>query len=91
MDLEPKAGWYAKRERTTGVRVVFNPVHAKRVQQPSDWPWSSYHAMAGIADSPYRLETDALLVQFSDQLVEAREHYARFVAEGMGAIVPRRI
>ena len=68
--------------------VVLNPVRAKMVHEPADWPWSSYRAMVGIADSPSWLETEELLAQFSDQVVEARARYARFVAEGMGAASP---
>jgi hypothetical protein len=29
--------------------VVLNPVRAKRVQHPGDWPWSSYAMTAGKA------------------------------------------
>ncbi len=53
--------------------VVLNPVRANRVVRPGDWPWSSYRAMVGVEDSPSWLETDALLAQFSHQVVEARE------------------
>jgi hypothetical protein len=39
-------------------------------------------------DSPSWLETDALLMQFSDRIVEARARYAQFVAESIGAATP---
>ncbi|QXP83902.1 addiction module toxin RelE [Methylococcus sp. Mc7] len=65
--------------------VVLNPARARMVLEPGDWPWSSYRAMVGRADSPSWLETDALLAQFSDRVAEARKRYARFVAEGLGA------
>jgi REP element-mobilizing transposase RayT len=44
--------------------VVLNPVRAKRVQHPGDWPWSSYAMTAGKAASPVWLSTDWLLGQF---------------------------
>lgn len=68
--------------------VVLNPVRARMVHQPADWPWSSYRAMVGRADSPSWLETDALLAQFSDQITEARARYAQFVAEGLDVASP---
>ncbi len=44
-------------------------------------PWSEWRIrpLAG---------TEALLAQFSDQVIEARKRYARFVAQGLGAATP---
>ncbi len=67
---------------------MLNPVRARMVHEPADWPWTSDRAMVGMADSPSWLKTDALLTRFSDQIGKARERYARFVAEGMGAASP---
>jgi putative transposase len=43
--------------------VVLNPVRAKRVQHPGEWPWSSYAMTAGKAVSPVWLSTEWLLGQ----------------------------
>jgi hypothetical protein len=37
--------------------VVLNPVRAKRVQHPGEWPWSSCAMTAGKAPSPVWLST----------------------------------
>ncbi len=68
--------------------VVLNPVRARMVEQPEDWPWSSYRAMVGEATVPKWLATDALLSQFAARRSDARRRYRRFVAEGldMGSI-----
>ncbi|MDD5058142.1 MAG: transposase [Sideroxydans sp.] len=62
--------------------IVLNPVRARMVRSAKDWPWSSYRASAGIADSPPWLATDWILSSFSDQCSEAIERYKAFVAEG---------
>ena len=64
--------------------VVLNPVRAKRVQHPGDWPWSSYAMTAGKAASPVWLSTDWLLGQFGSQRERAQNAYVRFVEEGQG-------
>lgn len=63
--------------------VVLNPVRARMVEQPGDWPWSSYRAMVGDAAVPKWLATDGLLAQFGSRRSEARRRYRRFVAEGL--------
>ncbi|MEZ5463470.1 MAG: hypothetical protein R3F00_17000 [Dokdonella sp.] len=55
--------------------VVLNPVRAGMVSQPGDWPWSSYSAMVGEADSPEWLETDGLLAQFGTRCSRAITAY----------------
>jgi len=64
--------------------VVLNPVRAKLVKAPGDWPWSSYGAMVGEVKAPQWLATDGLLAQFAKQRAAARRRYRRFVMEGMG-------
>jgi putative transposase len=64
--------------------VVLNPVRAKRVQHPGDWPWSSYAMTAGKAASPVWLSTDWLLGQLGSQRERAQNAYVRFVEEGQG-------
>jgi len=63
--------------------VVLNPVRAKRVEAPGDWPWSSYGAMVGDVEAPRWLATDPLLAQFAKQRASARRRYERFVMEGL--------
>jgi putative transposase len=61
--------------------IVLNPVRARMVRAARDWPWSSYRATAGIADTPSWLATDWILSSFSDKRTEAIERYKAFVAE----------
>ena len=44
--------------------VVLNPVRAKIVHDPGEWPWSSYRAMLGEDACPRWLQRDWLLSQF---------------------------
>lgn len=62
--------------------VVLNPVRARMVRAPTEWPWSSFRATAGRCDAPFWLTTDWLLSAFSSQRSEAVARYAAFVAEG---------
>lgn len=62
--------------------VVLNPIRANMVQTLDSWPWSSWHATIGKAESPEWLNTDALLGMFAKQRSAAREKYAAFVHQG---------
>lgn len=64
--------------------VVLNPVRARMVGLPEQWPWSSYRALLGEAPVPSWLAVDGLLSQFGSDRAEARQHYRRFVLDGMG-------
>ena len=64
--------------------VVLNPVRAGMVDMPAQWPWSSYRAMMGEAAVPKWLAVDGLLSQFGSDRDDAREHYRRFVFDGVG-------
>ncbi|MGB5734626.1 MAG: transposase, partial [Thiohalocapsa sp.] len=68
--------------------VVLNPVRARMVRTPADWPWSSYQAMIGEEPAPEWLETRTILAAFGETESEAVAHYARFVAEGKGQPAP---
>jgi REP element-mobilizing transposase RayT len=68
--------------------VVLNPVRARMVRTPADWPWSSYRAMLGEAPVPEWLEMRTLLAAFAETEPEAVAQYARFVAEGTGQPAP---
>ncbi len=54
------------------------------VESPEQWPWSSYRAMMGEAPVPKWLTVDGLLSQFGLVRKEARQHYRRFVLDGVG-------
>ena len=64
--------------------VVLNPVRAGMVEMPSQWPWSSYRALMGDTPAPKWLAIDGLLSQFGADRSGAREHYQRFVLDGLG-------
>ena len=68
--------------------VVLNPVRAGMVNNPADWPWSSYRASAGLEPAVPWLAVDGLLAQFSGQHSRAQTRYAQFVAEGIKAVSP---
>ena len=62
--------------------IVLNPVRARMVRSAKDWPWSSYRATVGMADTPPWLMTDWILSSFSDTRSVAIEAYKTFVAAG---------
>jgi REP element-mobilizing transposase RayT len=62
--------------------VVLNPVRAKMCKRAQDWPWSSYHACAGLRLAPRFLAVDELLGLFGNDPTDARRRYAAFVSEG---------
>jgi REP element-mobilizing transposase RayT len=68
--------------------VVLNPVRAKLVRRPEDWPWSSYNYTCSDIPAPAWLDTNWLLATFSTQAHEAVEAYRRFVLEGIGITSP---
>jgi REP element-mobilizing transposase RayT len=64
--------------------IVLNPVRASLVRSAVEWPWSSYRAMIGYAESPSCLTMDWILSFFGERRLEAIERYRQFVAEGQG-------
>lgn len=68
--------------------VVLNPVRAHLVDDPADWPWSSYRAVLGLNEAPAWLDTDWLLSQFASQRQQAQRALAQFVLEGVGKTSP---
>lgn len=64
--------------------VVLNPVRAGWVNDPGDWPWSSYSVMLGEAPPPGWLQTDWLLAQFASEHTAAVARYRDFVRAGIG-------
>ncbi len=63
--------------------VVLNPVRARMVKRPQDWPWSSYRATAGLGACPSFLTAGWILSQFGTDEGEACARYRRFVSEGL--------
>lgn len=68
--------------------VVLNPIRARMVKRLEAWPWSSYPAVMGLADTPVWQDTDWLLTQFGKQRKRAREKYTKFILEGKGLPSP---
>ena len=62
--------------------MVLNPVRARMVASPGDWPWSSYGACVQDQFAPSWLDTDWLLGQFGAQRSRARRAFAKFVVQG---------
>ena len=62
--------------------VVLNPVRAGMVSSADEWPWSSYHATAGLKPAPPWLDTEWTLAHYGES--RARARYRAFVREGEG-------
>jgi putative transposase len=63
--------------------VVLNPVRARVVAHPAEWPWSSYSATVGITPVPRFLAVDDLLALLASDPLRARGRYEEFVADGI--------
>ncbi len=59
--------------------IVLNPVHARLVQHPEDYPWSSYRAAVGLTKVADFLTVKWLLDNFSTQTAHAQQLYREFV------------
>ncbi len=68
--------------------IVLNPVRARRVKSPKNYPWSSYRPTLGLAPAPSGLTTDWVLGQFAKTKPAARKRYAKFVHAGIGQASP---
>ncbi|MFB6358685.1 MAG: transposase [Thiohalorhabdaceae bacterium] len=64
--------------------IVLNPVRAGLIEEPGEWPWSSYRATAGLDPRPQWLSVDWIRNTFFPRPEAAGAAYRRFVAEGMG-------
>jgi REP element-mobilizing transposase RayT len=62
--------------------VVLNPVAAKIVAAPEDYPWSTYRATAGLEPAPEWLSIEPLVPYFGDAATW-RANYVAFVREGI--------
>jgi REP element-mobilizing transposase RayT len=63
--------------------VVLNPVRAKAVKHPREWPWSSYRATGGQSPTPRGLTVDEVLSHFGQRRGPAQEKYREYVGEGI--------
>lgn len=63
--------------------IHLNPVRAKMVQPPEEYPWSGHRAYLGLETIPW-LTTDWVLSQFARKSEKARLEYRKFVDEGKG-------
>jgi hypothetical protein len=63
--------------------IHVNPVRAKMVKDPEDYPWSGHRVYLGLETIPW-LTTEWVLSQFSERLATARRAYKRFVMDGKG-------
>lgn len=68
--------------------IALNPFRAKLVDDPKDWPWSSYPQYIGLQKTIACLSTDWLLAQFSPQRRDAMKAYQEFVLSGMNLESP---
>ena len=59
--------------------VVLNPVRAKIVERPEDYPWSSYRATGALESAPPWLDVSAALACIAPDQPMAREQYRDFV------------
>jgi putative transposase len=63
--------------------IHVNPVRAKMVKEPEDYPWSGHRVYLGLETIPW-LTTEWVLSQFSEKLATARRAYKRYVMDGKG-------
>lgn len=68
--------------------VVLNPVRARMVRSPGEYPWSSYRDMTGEEAAATWLERRATLAMFGGGEGQAIDAYRSFVAAGMGQPSP---
>ena len=68
--------------------IVLNPLRAKMVVSPEEWPWSSHRFFLGHAPSPSWLERDWLLGQFGTCRNQAVAAYQDFVMAGIDKASP---
>lgn len=61
--------------------VDLNPVRARLVAHPAEWPWSGHRALVGPARPLPFHDIDGALALFSPKRDVAQAAYARFVAE----------
>lgn len=69
--------------------VVLNPVRAGMVENPADWPWSSFNmTLTGCESAIQSLDTEWTLSWFGSERESAASAYAQFVMRGIGSASP---
>ena len=68
--------------------IVLNPVRARMLHSPEEWPWSSYRATAGMTSGHDCLTTDWVLSVFSQNKRSACARYREFIEQGAGQPSP---
>ena len=63
--------------------VDLNPVRAKMVAAPEDYPWSSYRARIGAIDCPW-LDPDPCYRALGSTPQQRQQRYQAFVEQGIG-------
>ncbi len=64
--------------------IHLNPVRAKMVRSPQEYPLSSHASYYGTSARPPWLTVDWALAQFAEDAKTAAERYGAFVDEGLG-------
>jgi putative transposase len=62
--------------------IALNPVKARLVRRPEDWPWSSYGVMFGRTACPPFFDPAAALLGFDDDGGDPRERLWSFIEDG---------
>lgn len=70
--------------------IVLNPVRAAMVDNPAEWPWSSYLHVVRTEMKPAWLDTDWTLSQFGTDRQRAVALYREFVEAGRNSLSPLR-
>jgi putative transposase len=68
--------------------IVLNPVRARMVTTPDEWPWSSHSHFVAQQAPPSWLERDWLLAQFGKMREQAVAAYEQFVLDGIDKTSP---
>lgn len=68
--------------------IVLNPVRARLVKLPEEYPWSSYRAMIGLVPRSNLLTVEWVLSCFGDNAAKAIYNYQKFVLDGIRAKSP---
>jgi putative transposase len=63
--------------------ISLNPIRANLVEDPKDWPWSSYRQTIGVARKIPCLSASWILSQFGADTKSARISYQDFVLSGI--------
>ncbi|MBT3381988.1 MAG: hypothetical protein HN742_26330 [Lentisphaerae bacterium] len=61
---------------------------AERRRELRDFPWSSYRALIGLAESPRWVDTELVLCTWGASAEEQMQNYRRYVEQGLTAKLP---